>query len=409
MLRRHSLERRLFAWLLVLALVPTALILAAVISISAGSLEVLGTLGPWTRVAASGRALIDAAEPAAARDAVLDSALRAHRRELSESLVQAQRWQFLGDRIAAVAPLLLASIGLILAALALLASRRIAHEIARPVQELVEWADRMARGEALPPALPGEAGEVAEVRRLRGALRTAAEQIAQARTRALETERVRAWGEMARRVAHEMKNPLTPLRLAAHRLRRSAADAAAVEAIDVIEEETTRLDELAKSFAVLGRPSAGPASEVDLEELLAGLLETDVPAGLAKRLDVAAGTSAIHAHYDALQRAFRNLVRNAVEAVEAAGGGAITVALGPAPDGGVVVTVADSGRGFPEAVADRLFEPDFTLKAGGTGLGLAIVHQAVAAHGGRITARAREGGGAEFVVRLPAAPATAVS
>jgi two-component system, NtrC family, nitrogen regulation sensor histidine kinase NtrY len=409
MLRRHSLERRLFAWLLALALVPTALILTAVLSISAGSLEILGTLGPWTRVADSGRALIEAAEPAAARDAVLDSALRTHRRELSESLVQAQRWQFLGDRIAAVAPLLMASIGLILATLALLVSRRIAHEIARPVQELVDWADRMARGETLPAPLPGEVREVAEVRRLRGALRAAAEQIAEARTRALETERVRAWGELARRVAHEMKNPLTPLRLAAHRLRRSADGAAAVEAIGVIEEETARLDELAKSFAVLGRPSAGPASEVDLEELLAGLLETDVPAGLHTRLEVAAGTSAIHAHYDALQRAFRNLVRNAVEAVEAAGGGAITVAVGPAPGGGVVVTVADTGRGFPEDVAERLFEPDFTLKAGGTGLGLAIVHQAVAAHGGRVMARARAGGGAEFVVRLPPAPAAAVS
>jgi two-component system, NtrC family, nitrogen regulation sensor histidine kinase NtrY len=409
MLRRHSLERRLFAWLLVLALVPTALILAAVLSIASGSLEVLGTLGPWTRVAESGRALIEAAEPAAARDAALDSALYVHRRELSESLVQAQRWQFLGDRLAAVAPLLLASIGLILATLALLVSRRIAHEIARPVQELVDWADRMARGETLPAPVPGEAREVAEVRRLRGALRAAAAQIAEARKRALETERVRAWGELARRVAHEMKNPLTPLRLAAHRLRRSTDGAAAVEAIGVIEEETARLDELAKSFAVLGRPSAGPASEVDLEELLAGLLETDVPAGLPAKLEVAAGTSAIHAHYDALQRAFRNLVRNAVEAVESAGGGAITVAVGPAPEGGVVVTVADTGRGFPEDVADRLFEPDFTLKAGGTGLGLAIVHQAVAAHGGRVAARARAGGGAEFVVRLPAAPAAAVS
>jgi two-component system, NtrC family, nitrogen regulation sensor histidine kinase NtrY len=404
MLRRHSLERRLFAWLLVLALVPTALVLGAVLSLSAGSLEILGTLGPWTRVADSGRALIEAAEPAAAGDAALDSALRTHRRELSESLVQAQRWQFLGDRIAAVAPLLLASIGLILAGLALLASRRIAREIARPVQELVEWADRMARGEALPGVLPDEAKEVAEVRRLRGALRAAAEQITEARTRAVETERVRAWGEMARRVAHEMKNPLTPLRLAAHRLRRSSDGAAAsAEAIGVIEEETARLDELAKSFAVLGRPSSGPPSEVDLEELLAGLLETDVPAGIERRLDVAPGTLAIRAHYDALQRAFRNLVRNAVEAVEAGGGG-IVVTAGPAAGGGVVVTVADTGRGFPEGAAERLFEPDFTLKAGGTGLGLAIVGQAVAAHGGRVMARARTGGGAEFIVQLPPAP-----
>lgn len=406
MLRRHSLERRLFAWLLVLALVPTALVLGAVLGVGAGSLDYLGTLGPWNRVAESGRALIEAAEPGAAEDAALDAALRAHRRELSESLMQARRWTFLGDRIATVAPFFLLSIGLILAGLALLASRRIAREIARPVQELVEWADWMARGETLPAVVAGEAREVAEVRRLRMALRTAADQIAEARTRALETERVRAWGEMARRVAHEMKNPLTPLRLAAHRLRRAGeSDPGRAEAIGVIEEETARLEQLAGSFAVLGRPSAGPPSEVDLRELLAGLVATDVPAGIDARLDVLPGTSVIHAHYDALLRAFRNLVRNAVEAIEATGGtGQIALRIAPGDDGGVEIAVADSGGGFPDGVAERLFEPDFTLRAGGTGLGLAIVRQAVAAHGGDVRARRRPEGGAEFVVRLPAAP-----
>src|SRR5690606_37640346 len=126
-----------------------------------------------SRVADSGRALIEAAEPAAAADPALDSALAAHRRELSESLVQARRWSFLGGRIATVAPFFLASIGLILAALALFASRRIAREIARPVQDLVDWSDRMARGEALPEASRAEAKEVAEVRTLRSAMRTA--------------------------------------------------------------------------------------------------------------------------------------------------------------------------------------------------------------------------------------------
>lgn len=408
MLRRHSLERRLFAWLLVLALVPAALLLGAGIAVAGRALDYLGTLGPWSRVADSGRTLFDAAAPAAAGDPALAGALDAHRRELSESLVQAQRWSFLGGRIATVAPFFLASIGLILAALALLASRRIAREIARPVHDLVDWSDRLARGEALPAVAAAEANEVAEVRRLRFALRSASEQIAEGRAKALEAERMRAWGEMARRVAHEMKNPLTPLRLAAHRLRQSSGGATG-DVITVIEEETARLDELAKSFAVLGRPSAGPPSAVDLEELLRTLLETDVPAAIERRLDVGPGTSMIRAHYDALFRAFRNLVRNAVEAVQAAGGGGIAVTVSAVDGGGIEVVVADTGKGFPEGAAERLFEPDFTLKAGGTGLGLAVVRQAVAAHGGEVRARRRAGGGAEFVVRLPAAPAAAAS
>jgi signal transduction histidine kinase len=113
----------------------------------------------------------------------------------------------------------------------------------------------------------------------------------------------------------------------------------------------------------------------------------------------------IEAHYDALQSAFRNLLRNAVEAMEGRNGPAeIGVHIEPAADGGVVVAVRDNGRGFPEGVAERIFEADFTLKPGGTGLGLALVRQAVAAHGGDVRARSRPEGGAEFIVRLPASP-----
>src|SRR5690606_27670543 len=116
----------------------------------------------------------------------------------------------------------------------------------------------------------------------------------------------------------------------------------------------------------------------------------------------------IRAHYDALQRAFRNLVRNAVEAMQprpGTGHSAGTTAAADAPGdtaprhelavtitsagGGVRVSIADTGHGIPADRIDRLFEPDFTLKAGGTGLGLAVVRQAVAAHGGRVSAQAR--------------------
>jgi nitrogen fixation/metabolism regulation signal transduction histidine kinase len=404
LLRLDRLERRLFGWLLLLTLVPLLTLLAVGFALGARSLQWVGTFGPWDSVAESGRVLVEAAAPAAATDPALARALEAHRQELSSSVLLARRWAYLGDRLAAALPFLAAGIAFALALIALWVGRRLSVQLARPIKELAGWADAMARGEPLPAPRPAELREVREVRALREAMRLSSVRIAEARQRALETERVRAWGEMARRVAHEMKNPLTPLRLAAHRLARHPdAGGPLREPLEVIEEEVARLDELARQFAVLGRPSAGPASDVDVRELLQRLLDSDVPPEVETRLVATAATPMIRAHYDALQRAFRNLIRNAVEAMAGSPRPLLVVEVrGRGP--GLQVRVADNGRGIPVQHAARLFEPDFTLKAGGTGLGLAVVRQAVAAHGGSVTAHCRPEGGAEFVVELPGSP-----
>jgi len=401
MLGRNSLERRLFGWLLLLALIPPLAVLGTAVAAGAGWFEWLGTLGPWERVADSGRALIEASAEAARSDTALANAAARHEQQLSVSLVQASRWAFLGERLGAVLSIVALAASLVFACAALLAARRLARGLASPIQDLVEWSDRIGRGEALPAEAASEKAEVREVRALRAALRRAADEIARGRERDVEAARLRAWGEMARRVAHEMKNPLTPLRLAAHRLQRvDPRDPAIGEIGEVISEEAARLEEMARQFAALGRPSEGPASEVDLAELMEGLLRTDVPARIDRSLDVATGTRTIEAHYDAVLRAFRNLVRNAVESVESRAGGRIDVRIAAAA-GGTEVVISDNGAGFPDGLADRIFEPDFTLKAGGTGLGLAVVRQVVSAHQGHVSARSLPDGGAEFVVRLP--------
>ncbi|MEX1182554.1 MAG: HAMP domain-containing sensor histidine kinase [Gemmatimonadota bacterium] len=414
LLRLDRVERRLFGWLLLLTLVPTFTLLGTGYTLGARSLQWVGTLGPWNSVAESGRLLMEAAAPAAAADPALDAALDAHARELSNSVVLARRWSFLGQRLGSTMPWLAFMLAVLLTILALWVGRRLSVQLARPINELAGWADLLASGHPLPAESAAEQHEVRELRTLRAALRLASVRIGEARARALETERVRAWGEMARRVAHEMKNPLTPLRLAAHRLSRHPEAATELrEPLEVIQEETARLEELARQFAVLGRPSTGPASDVDVGELLERMLESDVPPHIEAHLDVAPDVPMIRAHYDALQRAFRNLLRNAVEAIDAAGRD--VSADGP---GEIVITVrrtgeliriviADTGCGIPAGRMDRLFEPDFTLKAGGTGLGLAVVRQAVAAHGGTVYAGQRHGGGAEFTIELPGLSARA--
>lgn len=403
--RKRTFERRLFGWLLVLSVLPALVVLAGSLVVGARSLSLVGTLGPWERVAESGRALIDAAATVPA-DSALAAAARRHRDDLSNSLVQANRWRFLEERLVASAPVLVGFVIVLLVLAALLVSRRLAREMASPLNDLVEWAGRLGRGEALPSGTGnGRRTEPAEIEVLRGALRHASSEIETARRLDLEAARTRAWGEMARRVAHEMKNPLTPLQLAAHRISRHAPeDPVLLDAATVIREETGRLDELARGFAALGRPAPGPLSEVDLEELLASLLETDVPDPIRHSVTAGTGTCSVSGHYEALQRAFRNLVRNAVEAVAEGAGSRIEVEITDEGEG-VRVALRDDGPGIPDELTETIFEPDRTLKAGGTGLGLAIVRQVTAAHGGAVSGRnRRDGRGAEFIVTLPKVP-----
>jgi len=399
--RAGPLERRLFGWLLLVAVVPPFVLLALGTWIGAGTVGWVATLEPWERVAESGRMLFDAAARDSARDPVLAAAVAQHREDLSRSLVLARRWSYVAHRMARLLPAFALTLAALLAALALAVARLLARELARPIAELVEWTERIGREQALPPPGPGEAGEVREVQALRAAARRAVAALSEARLRALEAERIRAWGEMARRVAHEMKNPLTPLRLAAHRLAGVSPEL--VEPLAVIREETTRLEELAQQFAALGRPPQGPTSPVDVAELLGSLLASDVPPGIETELVAEQGIALVEGHYDGLVRSFRNVVRNAVDAIQGTGEAGRIRATVTAQGDDVVALVEDTGPGLPPGAGDRIFEPDFTTRSRGTGLGLALVRQGVAADGGEVRAWTRPEGGAAFEVRLPAA------
>jgi signal transduction histidine kinase len=271
------------------------------------------------------------------------------------------------------------------------------------VEELAGWAGRVARGEPLPAAKDDEARQ-GEFGVLRQAFRDMAAELAASRARELEAERMRTWIGMARRVAHELKNPLTPMRLAVRTLHRAGTGTEpGREALEVIEAESGRLEELARAFAQLGRLPEGPMAEVDLREMLEYLLRSHLPAGVASRLRVPMGLPSVHGYPDALSRAFANLLLNAADAV--GGEGAVEV-VARAANGFVEVRVLDSGPGIAPEHVERIWEPDFTTKSRGTGLGLALVRQTVQAHGGKVAARNRPEGGAEFRVLLPVSPET---
>jgi nitrogen fixation/metabolism regulation signal transduction histidine kinase len=401
LIRPRSLERRLFLWLTLVALIPSLSVLAIASWAGREAAGWVGASGSWTRVAESGRVLIEAAEQHP-DNPELRAAADTHRRQLSTSLTQARRWEFVGTRLRTLFPLFLLTLALFGSLIALGVARHVARQVSRPARELVQWTHLLANEEPLPAPQPREEREAKELRRLRAALRQASEDLQRARARALEAERVKSWGEMARRVAHEMKNPLTPLRLAAHRLQRAQGSPELEESLSVIGEETQRLEELAASFAMLGRPAEGPRSAVDVRELLERLLASDVPSHVQVALQGEAQAQLVEADYNALLQAFRNIVRNAVEAVEQNGRiRNITVKVSRAENGRVRVSVRDTGPGISEEAQRRLFEPDFTSKTRGTGLGLAVARQTIRLHGGDILARNTENGGAEFIVELP--------
>jgi two-component system nitrogen regulation sensor histidine kinase NtrY len=395
---RGSFERRLLLALVFFSVVPSLLLLGLGAYVVSESVSLTASAAAWERVADSGRELLEEAERSGSPD--LAGAAARHRTELSASLLQSRRWEYVIRRSLGVIPAVAVLLGAILVWLAIRAARGIARGLAQPIHELVGWSERIAREEPL-PSTPDSAEETGEFGILRNAFRAMSEELAVSRARALEAERMRTWMDMARLVAHELKNPLTPMRLAVHSLERSIRDdAPAREALEVIAVESARLEELARAFAQFGRLPEGPPSEIDLSEMLEYLLRTHLPPSVTHRLRAPVGLPLIRGHHDALSRAFSNLLLNAADAMGAAGG-TVTIKMTMTGGDAVDIRILDTGPGIPPAQLDRIWEPDFTTKSRGTGLGLALVRQTVQAHGGQVWARNRPEGGAEFRVVLP--------
>ena len=390
-------QQRILLVLIALGAVPTAIAIF-------GWALTIRTNNPATAARAavegvgnSGRVLVETIDTTRLR-APERRALAAHAEALNRALVRTQAAEAYGQYYYAGLAALLLALGALYVYAAVRLGGHLSRQLSRPIDELVGWTGHIARHEPIPDAetLRG----APEFEALRSALRSMATELELGRSRELETERIRAFGEVARRVAHEMKNPLTPIGFAVKALANTARPEQK-EAIEVLAAESRRLERLAKEFAELGRLPEGPAAEVDLPELLGELRRTAAPPAVEATLQVHPDTPRILGHYDPLRRAFSNLIRNAVEAMDGAGQLDIRIAPGA---GGVIVAIADHGPGIPENQRAQVFEPYWTTKDEGTGLGLALVRQTAVAHGGGVEVRDTPGGGATFVVMLAGQP-----
>ncbi len=230
-----------------------------------------------------------------------------------------------------------------------------------------------------------------------------------ARTRERETARVLAWGEMARQVAHEIKNPLTPIKLSVQHLRRAHRDQrpdfgpVLEESVEQILDEIDRLTEIARAFSRYGAPEENaPLESVPIRDVVREALTLYRAAddAIAYRDDVPADVPAVLARKGEMKEVLLNLVENARQALE--DGGTITVRA-VAADGRVDLSVEDDGPGIAPDLLPRVFDPHFSTRSTGTGLGLAIVRRLVESWGGSVTAQSEPGFGTAVRMRLQAA------
>ena len=225
-------------------------------------------------------------------------------------------------------------------------------------------------------------------------------------TELIKAQQLAAWNEAARRIAHEIKNPLTPIRLAAERLLRKhrlgdpGLGAAIEEGVEIIVREVVTLQGMVDEFSRYARMPRPRPAPVDLDRLVGETIHLyqNLKPGVEVGAEVDAKLATVWIDGEQVKRALINLLDNAVEATDAPGRVHVSA---HAVDGHLEIQVADTGRGIPPDAKEKLFLPYFSTKGRGTGLGLAIVHRIVTDHQGSIRVEDNAPQGTVFTVELP--------
>jgi len=303
------------------------------------------------------------------------------------------------------AALLAGGVGIVLA---ILFSGWAAARVTRPVEQLAAAAREVAAGNwdaQVPVTSTDELGALAE------SFNRMTRELLEQKERLVQTERVAAWRELARRLAHELKNPLFPLQLTVENLIRAREqdpeqfEEVFRESSATLLAEVANLKTIISRFSEFSKMPQPQFQRVDLNDIVqnvARLFQAQLGSPnhppIECKLEIAESLQPIAADPELLHRAISNLVLNAMDAMPRGG----TLTLRPRQDSDrAFVEVSDTGTGLTPEECERLFTPYYTSKAHGTGLGLAIVQSVVSDHGGRISVRSQPGHGTTFLIELP--------
>lgn len=290
------------------------------------------------------------------------------------------------------------------------------YGVLRPLRQLVNEARNFApdEGEA-EHSLPED-----ELRTVGEFLRTLMSDVVDARTdlrrsrrRLMNAEKLASVGKLAASVAHEIRNPLTSMKMWLYSIRKGVAgDEQLNRKLDVVAEEITRLESIVRNFLEFSRPPALDLKLQDATRLIDKTLELIGPRleqrGLRCQVEFAEDLPPVMADNDQLKQVLMNLLDNAAEATPDGGEIRITgqVVADRAGNESVVIRVHDAGSGMPEDVRDRIFEPFFSTKEDGTGLGLCVAARIMTLHGGRLVLESSDEQGTSFAVWIPTVAVT---
>ncbi|PEN14535.1 histidine kinase [Longibacter salinarum] len=309
---------------------------------------------------------------------------------------------------------------LILVVVVMLTALLLANALARPIAQLREGLEAVGEGRfarALPVNTRDEIGDLVRT------FNEMREQLRESRRKLAKQERELAWREMARQVAHEIKNPLTPMKLSIQHLRRAykrehlsddstSNDGGFAQMFERITgtliEQIEALARIANEFSSFARLPTRVPEPLDLNEVIreATRLMREEDNDVDLILDLHHAPLVVEADREELRRIFINLIKNAIQAIPQHREGEIVLSTLPTQGEGdalpsVKCTIEDNGTGIPESLRDKIFQPNFSTKTSGTGLGLAIARKSIEELDGQIDFSTVEGEGTTFRIRLP--------